>query len=230
MRKMFFLQAVCLVAHFLNAQIAETVVLKPGDDLFEKYNHEIYAYPQFIPGKVYYLSGDSAGGKMNYNNLAGKFQFVDNNGDTLDFAGETNIKYIAIAGDIYYYEKPNFLKQVAAFSVGKLAIKNSLRFADAKKIGAFGVPNSTSRIESLNEFRAYQNHKLISNEEIIFNKEKVFFIGNADNVFLPANRKNILKLYPSIKKNVDAYLDSHSINFQSENDLLDLLKFIEKAR
>jgi hypothetical protein len=212
------------------AQTSETIVLKPGEDLFEKYPGEVYAYPEFKFGKVYYTNGDSAGGKMNYNNLLATIEFVDNKHDTLVFSPESDIKYIIIGEDLFYYNKPEYLIQIAGSATCKLAVKKRLKLGDVKKIGAYGIANSTSTIDSYDELRADQTHKLIHNEELVLVKENFFYLGNEKNVFLPASKKNILKLFPSKKKDIEAYLAVHTIDFKNEADLLLLLDDVVQGR
>jgi hypothetical protein len=212
-------------------QTSETFVLKPGEDLFEKYYKDIFVYPEFKTGKVYYSNGDSAGGKMNYNRFLEVFEFIDNRRDTLIFAVDDKITYVNIQGDIYYYNKPGFLLCVPGTTTScKLATKQSIQLKDVRKIGAFGLASNTSKIESLDQLRSEQTHRLVANEEIIFSKEKRYYFGNEKNFFLPANKKNVLKLLPSKKNEIEGYLMNHNIDFQNEEQLLDLLNFIKNLK
>jgi hypothetical protein len=232
MKKYLLFQSLLFLvsAQVLFGQSSETFVLKPGEDLFEKHYKDVFAYPEFRLGKVYYINGDSAGGKMNYNRFLEIFEFIDNHRDTLVFSPDENIKHINIAGDIYYYNKPDFLLWTAEAASCKLAVKQSVKLKDVRKIGAFGISTSTSKIESLDQLRAEQTHQLIANEEIIFSKEKMFYFSNEKNSFLPANKKNILKYFSSKKKNIEAYLANHNIDFQNETQLLELLNFIQNIK
>jgi hypothetical protein len=231
MKKYYFFIAVFIVfCQTSIAQTSETFVLKPGEDLFEKHFSDVFIYPEFKFGKVFYTNGDSAGGRMNYNRFLEAFEFIDNKWDTLVLSPEENIKYFNIGGDIFYYNKPDYLSYKSGSSFCKLAVKQSVKLKDVKKIGAFGISSSTSKIESLDQLRAEQTHQLVANEEIVFSNEAVYYFGNDQNIFLPASKKNILKLYPSKKKEIETYFANHNIDFRNGNHLSDLLNFIEQSK
>lgn len=227
MKKIIILQIAFIVFSQISlGQSAQTFVLKPGEDLFEKHFNDVFLYPEFKFGKVYYTNGDSAGGRMNYNRFLETFEFIDNKWDTLVLTPGEGIKYFNIGGDIFYYNKPDYLLHKSGSVFCKLAVRENLKLKDVKKIGAFGISTSTSKIESLDQLRAEQTHQLVANEEIIFTKESDFYIGNENNSFLPASKKNILKLFPEKKKSIEAYLENHNVDFRNETQLAELSNFI----
>ena len=71
-------------------------VLTPGD---------IYHYPQFTNGKVFFRDGAKAAARMNFSRLTDQMLFIDPKGDTLELADEITIKFIAIERDTFFMIK-----------------------------------------------------------------------------------------------------------------------------
>ncbi|MBK5272449.1 MAG: hypothetical protein JJE22_15700, partial [Bacteroidia bacterium] len=71
-----------LSSNQLSAQTITTIRVKAGEDFTAVYK-QMYRFPQFTYGKVYFVNKDSAVGRLNYNMLMGKMQFIDKRGDTL---------------------------------------------------------------------------------------------------------------------------------------------------
>ena len=97
--KKYFEQFILLLIWFavlytnqLSAQTLTTITVKPGEDLTAIYK-QMYRFPQFMYGKVYFMNKDSAKGRLNYNILMGKMQFIDKRGDTLVLSDDNPIRF-----------------------------------------------------------------------------------------------------------------------------------------
>jgi hypothetical protein len=70
--------------------------------------------------------------------------------------------------------------------------------------------------------------KLSNNETITFTKKTSFFIGDEANLFVVANKKNLLKLLTKQKgEAVEEFLKQKEINFEKREDLLALFSFLQ---
>lgn len=188
---------------------------------------EGYRYPSFMPSRVYFNNGDSAGGKLNYNYLLQTMQFIGPKNDTLVITDEKNINHIAIGLDSFFYDN-GYYEWVASSATARLGIKRSLKTAGAQKLGAFGIPSATSKIESEDVIRDVNTQKLDISEEIIFTKQKAYFVSEMKNHFVAANKKNIARLFPG--KNIEDYITTNKLNLNKEQDLIDLFVYANKTK
>ena len=78
-----FVLAFCCRAHAQDS----TIIIKAGMSFNESVSiTDLYEYPQFVYGKVFFKPGDSSAGRLNYNRLLDQMQFIDFKGDTLNIA------------------------------------------------------------------------------------------------------------------------------------------------
>src|SRR5215210_5503561 len=113
------------------SQTTERIIVKAGQSLYDVHK-EIYRYPNFKEGKVYFLDGGLSVGKLNYNFISEAMQFINPTGDTLSLADEATIKYITIENDTFYYDK-GYLEGLINSGSVKLAIKQKIKFTDTYK-------------------------------------------------------------------------------------------------
>ena len=82
-----------------------TITVKAGTSFSESVSiTDLYEYPQFVYGKVFFRQGDSTVARLNYQRLSDAMQFIDFKGDTLDIAYAGTIKFFRINNDIFYYD------------------------------------------------------------------------------------------------------------------------------
>lgn len=213
------------------AQNLQKITIHPGENLSaQDFNRLVYQYPAFVFGKMHFRNDDSAGGYINYNLFLGAFQFVNNEGDTLVVTDQENIKDVVIGSSKFLYQNKEFLQVTAELACCKLGERSYVKIADKRKKGAFNL-TTIANIESDDAFRAdYKSHSLMINEDIILIKGTIFYLSNRNGDFLPANRKNVLKLFPKQQSQIEAYLERNDINFQNETDINNLLRFLESLK
>ncbi len=207
-----------------SAQTSKTITIKAGEDISSIYK-QMYRFPQFVYGKVYFLNNDSASGRLNYNMLMKKMQFIDKRGDTLVLAYNNPIRLVAIDTNIFYCNGEECIELLAGYSPAELAVAYRLKLADEQKIGAYGLPTSSQTIENANSF-VENNYKLLVGKELVFTKQTQYYFIDANKHFLIANKKNLLKLLPGQTSRIDVYLKSHDIDFKNEKELKDLFLFL----
>ena len=141
---LLFVLAFCCRSHAQDSNI----VIKAGKSFNESIAFtDLYQYPQFVTGKVFFKSGDSGMAKLNYNRLLDDIQFIDPKGDTLNLVNAATIRFIRIDVDVFYYDN-GYVKLIKDTNEIKLAAKQTLLVSGKDKIGAYGVPNPTSAIDS----------------------------------------------------------------------------------
>lgn len=185
-----------------------------------------YVYPQFTNGTVFFRNNTQSSARLNLSLLTGEMQFIDSRGDTMAIDNEATVRHVVVQADTFYFDKV-FVQLIQANPVAKLAKQDELRIGDIKKMGAYGQSSSISSISTVTSVRSSNlMQDLTVNKEMVIVKERNYFFGTPYNHFLPANRRNLLKLFGTHQKAISQYLTKHKPNFRNEADLIALLAFI----
>ena len=206
------------------SQTTELITVKAGQSLYDLHK-EIYRYPNFKEGKVYFLEGGLSAGKLNYNFISEAMQFISPTGDTLSLADEPTIKYVTVEKDTFYYDK-GYLEGLINAGTVKLAIKQKIKFKDTYKIGAFGTASPTLRTENEKTYMGDNRYNLIIAEDLIFVKEKDYYLNVRFRDFVIVTKKNLIKLFPKQKDNIESFLKENNINLRVESDLKKLVQYL----
>ena len=196
---------------------------------------KIYRFPNFTQGKVYFRDGSVTSATLNYNFLNGHIEFISSNGDTLALVKEQilNLKTVVIDSSRFYsHSVYGYMEQIASNETGKILKKQDYKVYKREKIGGYEQPSSTSAIESYSSFTSADGSILTSlnvRENITLKRVKLFFFGDEYNTFLPATKKNLLKMYPKSKSQLQSYLKESEVDFNNEADLKKLIASLEPA-
>lgn len=205
------------------------VRIKPGENAAKIMAKEIYVYPEFTQGNAIFRDGKVNSGKLNYNMLVNEMHFINENGDTLSLTNEKTLRYLAIGADTFYYDN-FFLQQLASGESLKLLRRRRIKIADKQKIGAYDQPTSNSAINSYSTFSdGLRMYNLNVREEVIMNKQTLYFFGDKYNSFLPATRKSLLKFFGKNHQLIENYLDNNHPDFNNEQDLLKMVQVLNKG-
>jgi hypothetical protein len=232
------LSGLCLTGNFLSlAQSSQLYEVKAGE-IFKQVMplKERYGYETFQEGEVSFTDGKSTKGRFNYNYFYDTMEFISAKGDTLLLADTHRIHKLAIGQDLYmYYYKQGYFQQIAKFAQIKLARKRQLLLKEiiSKKPYPNGYEHSGSPIAGislLNPQTAYAiNYNRVYDhpcqEDLLFTKETSFYLIDKNQRIYPATKPTLLKLYPKNRKKINHYLQTNSINFKKEEDLLKLLSY-----
>src|SRR5215203_2555696 len=205
-------------------QTSELITVKAGQSLYDVHK-EIYRYPNFKEGKVYFLDGGLSAGRLNYSFMSEAMQFIGPTGDTLSLSDEPTIKYVTIEKDTFYYDK-GYLEGLINAGTVKLAVKQKIKFKDTHKIGAFGTASPTVRTENEKTYMGDNRYNLVIAEDLIFVKEKEYYLNVRFRDFVLINKKNLIKLFPNQKDNIESFLKENNINLRVENDLKKLMQYL----
>ena len=217
----------------LRAQDSTLVTIKAGNKIKDVLTPaDIFSYPQFTSGKVFFKDGSKAVAKLNYNRLSDQMLFIDPKGDTLELADENTIKFIAIDKDTFYYDE-GYVKIIADYGAVKLAEKQIWVVADVRKVGTHNSAKSSVAITSLgtysDEGARAKSYDLVINENTIIRKETQYFFGDANNRFVRTGKKRLLLLLPKDELSIETYLKENKVNFDKKEDLLRIVQFIGQS-
>ena len=186
---------------------------------------DVYYYPRFTKGKVFFKDGTKSEAKLNYSNLLDEIQFINAKGDTLGLADEVTINYIAVEKDSFYFDK-GYVRLLAGNNLIRLAVKQIWTARAIGKKAGYDAVDPLASISSYNAYIAFGTlYNLSVNEDTDLTKAEQYFFGNKDNHFLPAGKKNLFILFPEQRKQLEKYLRENNINYGDKDDLMKLISF-----
>ena len=191
---------------------------------------DIFYYPQFTSGKVFFRDGRKAMAKMNFTRLYDEMLFINPKGDTLAVADEKTIKFIIVDQDTFYYDE-GYVRIIVDYGDVKLAEKQIWVVADTRKIGTHNKSTSTVAITPLSNYsddgiaRA-KSYDLLINEDMVIRKETQYYFGDQNNHFVRAGKKKLLLLFPKEQLDLENYLKENKVNFDKKDDLKKLAQFL----
>ena len=217
----FFLNSI------VGAQKRKTYTINPGVKATEVIPaDELFLYPNFTTGKVYFKTGTNSPGLLNYNFLLAEMQFIDPKGDTLSLADEITIGYIAFTRDTFYYDN-GYLKFIRNSGEFKLAQKQFFVLANKEKIGAMGIKTSSSSIDTYTRLpgnNRFKSNGLVAQEVLTLARYDLYYFGDKFNHFKRLNKKNLIEAYPAKAKEIRDYFKENSLKETKEQDLVKLME------
>ena len=231
MKSLLLLFSILISCTGLLAQDSIYVTIKSGDRIHEGLTSaDLYYYPQFTNGEVFFKGGTKAKGKVNYSRLFDQMLFIDGKGDTLALAEERTIKFIAVNKDTFYYDE-GFVRIIADNKFVKLAEKQLWVVTDIRKPGPHNTSTSTIGVTSVRTFR--QGNDAVRNplkldEDIVLRKETRYYFGDEYNHFIRASKKGLFELFNKKQRSIENYLKENKVNFDKRDDIEKLFQFISK--
>ncbi len=215
-------------AKFACAQDATTIFIPADENVSNVLTpQKIFRYPEFINGKIFFKNGTMTQALLNYNYLIGEIEFISPKKDTLAIGKDQmpTIKKILIDTTTFFYNR-GYVELVMENTVGKLLKNEKFNVVKREKIGGYNQPSSTTAIDSYDNFNPTYgipelNLKIRENITLVLKTD--YFFGNDYDLVLPANKKNIYKVYPAKKDRIDKYLKDNPVNYSNLSDLEKLL-------
>ena len=220
---LLFCLACCCRSHAQDSLI----IIRAGSSFHESVSlADQFQYAQFLAGKVFFKSGDSTVAKLNYHRFLDEMQFIDNKGDTLNIVNAATIRLIRISNDVFYFDE-GWVKLIKDSNGIKFAEKQTLTLTGKNKIGAYGMSDGTSAIDSYGTLIDQKGvFKLIPREDITLTKKTQYYFGDKYNQFVWAIRKNLLRQFSKQSGTLNTYLKEKNVNLNSREDLEKLHQFL----
>lgn len=207
----------------------EVVNVKADQEINQVFTvKDLYRYEQFLLGMVQFRDGTSAEAKLNYHKLFEQMLFIDDKGDSLAVGNPETIKSITIGKDTFYYNKEFFVELISSTSSVRLAKRQVLQQIDEQKIGAYGQSyTNNSTVANKNYYTVDGKPRLNVGEGTLFSQKSEYYMSYKQDDFVLATKKNVEKLFDDKAKDVKSYIKTNSINFANENDLKNLMQFVQ---
>jgi hypothetical protein len=211
----------------LPAQEKINISVKQGEDINSLLSDSQFLFSEFQPVQVYLKKGGASKAQMNYNLLTSEMLFIDDKGDTLALSNIADISQIAFDKRRFIHTSKGFLELLASSPTGaELLTARSIKKADRKKIGAYGMVSGVSSIENVNTLSDnFETRKLDAHEVLLFRRINIFYLSTDGRKYRVANRSAFLKTFSAHKPKIEEYLQQQPVDFTQEEEVIRLFNF-----
>lgn len=218
----------------LGASAQESKIYKVNsiEDNKEELIRDTYRYPQFAAGVVHFKNGAATKARLNYHRFYDQVLFISPKGDTLALVDPGSYKYIAIGADTFYVQEEGYAERLTHYGGVNLLRKYIIEVAGREKKGGYGTYSSTTAVESRSQYTG-EDGRLVPlqvDENTIYKGKSLYFLSDAFNNIFPATKKNFYNLFSKQEKRLKEYLDTHKVNFFHEQDLLQLMAYLQEDK
>ena len=229
MKVLLSLLFVLVYATTLFSQNTSLVTVKAGSNAMDVLTPvDVFYYPQFSDGKVFFKDGTVAALKMNYNRLLDEMHFIDPKGDTLAVADEKTVKLITIGEDSFYYDQ-GYVRNIVGDSTVKLASRQVWTVVGNNKRGAYNSSSSSAAISSKSSYyNSTGMYKINVDQDVVLSKTEHYYFGDKYNHFVLAGKKTLLMLFPKEERRIAMFLSENKVDFNNRNDLEKTVRFVEQ--
>lgn len=212
------------------AQQQKKYTIQPGESLFEVVpKDEMYAYPSFQNGVVYFRNGVRSAARLNYNFINEEILFVSPANDTLTILNPNEVKSVSIGSDQFFYATNRFVKLDTVIGDTKIGIAGFFVVIGKRKVGAYGS-TTDGGTDSYGSFVTPANVKLDLVPSIVTTiaRRNALFIGNKFNQFIVVTKKNIFSFYAEKEVILVKYLDNTKVDFSSRQHIVQLIEYMSR--
>ncbi|HEY9048738.1 MAG TPA: hypothetical protein VIN08_22695 [Ohtaekwangia sp.] len=215
-----------LFSGIATAQDDQKYVVKEGTRPKDTFSYaDIYLFPTFTSGKVYFKNNHVGSGMMNFNRFTREIDFIQGK-DTLALSDTETIKNVAIGNDVFYYQADiGYVQRMAENANVMFGKMESIDVADRRRQPNSGTSSTTSNGSYNSQITTGAGTasglalKMVEKVDIIYRKKTHYYFRNAKGSFVKADKKSLLKAYPDKKEALNQYLLQNEVDFQNAESL-----------
>jgi len=186
-----------------------------------------YFFSSLVKGRVLYHDGSIFNYPLNYDLLMNEMIFSPSENKVLAFAQPSMVKEVEIGNYVFIQKNNLFYELIIRDSIALLALHKLNVSAD--KIGAYGLVNSTSSIDTYTSLDlSYATVKLSPNVKINESKSTVYYLLINNKLKLISNPKNIYKIFPKLKPEIKQFIENRKLSFKEQKSLIEIVEFINQ--
>jgi hypothetical protein len=226
MKKSIIFIYTVLLSSGLFAQRYESVTVKAYTRVGDYFPvAERYLYPAFMKGSVYLTDKTVIDRKMNYNLLKGEVEYVKGR-DTLTIDDKKELRMVVVDRDTFLYN--NGYNRIIHHGTLLVAMKDRIELEAVGKQSATGVPMRTGASSDYSSKTLGKNiQNLVPSEDMIFKRGVKYFIIYPYGEMKEFKKKAILEIFPYNESDIQEYLKSDRVNFDSKEDIIRFAGFLE---
>ncbi len=208
----------------LTAQKGALYKAEVGQRLNEVITFEdMYVYPEFTPGNVYYSQGVVNPAYLNYNLVISGIEFIDEFRDTLSIANTDQIDSLTIGEDTYYIFEGQYYRMLTKGERVTLFNKRSITFRNASQSSTTSSSKNYAGVTYGNRF---QENNFRFETDMVFWFDSEYILRKQDGETIPMRKGKVLSAFPSQRSDIKSFLKSEDIDLDEESDLKKLVDFI----
>lgn len=168
-----------------------------------------YLMPVFGEGMVYFNGQPPAQGQLNICALDNSLRFIGDDGRELAATNPENIVRVQIDTVFFLRSKEIFYRQFPVSGDTGVALLRNVRIMTDAKPAAYGGTSMTSSVREYSAvFTDGMTHKLEGRTNYPYDVQEKIYLYKGNNVY-PLTKKNLKKLLPEKKEEIDLYFKSH---------------------
>lgn len=178
------------------------------------WKNEIYHLPEFQKGSVTLATGFKLKETLhlNYNIYYERMDFLQKSGDTTSIGNPQQVKLIEIGSRTFYHDYKSGYYEVLVESSVSLASKPTLSLVRTE--------GNCGDVSLALETRG----AVMDCDRLYVKKTLLAFIDQNNKIWSPS-RASLIKLFPSHRKEILAYLLEQDVDFESEKDVIKLYTY-----
>ena len=169
-----------------------------------------YMLPEFGQGMVYFSDQGPAQGKMNICAVDQTLRFLDNNGQELS-SNAANITRVVIDDVVFVRVDDAYYRLCPISDELTVAFRRDVEILRDVRRGAYGTESRTSAIREVGSLQAdgmmYTLQRAANYPYHVTESCALYQAGS----IVPLNKRNLRKLFPDRKDDLDAWLKTHAI-------------------
>lgn len=167
-----------------------------------------YMMPDFGQGMVFFYGQAPAQGKLNICALDHTLRFLDNNGKELEATNEENIVKVQIDTVTFLRNQGIYFRLCPVTLDMGVALRRDVTLLKDVKQGAFGTTSQTSSIKEYGTIIADGvSYDIEKTKEYPYRISETLFLYKGNTV-VAFNKRNLRKLFPARKDEIDAWFKS----------------------
>ena len=180
-----------------------------------------YLMPEFGDGMVYFSGQRPAEGKLNICAVDNTLRFMDK-GKELSAASDDNVVRVRIDTVNFMHTQGVYYRMYPVTAGIGLALRREVRLKQGAKTGAYGTTSQTSSIQEKSTLYADGVAYSLSGTHQYEVSETLYFYKGDE--ILPLNKRNLRRLFPSHKEDIDAFFKLGNSLPTTTAELLPLLR------
>lgn len=163
-----------------------------------------YLMPSFGHGLVYFYGQAPAEGELNICALDHTLRFKDKDGTELSATNDQNIVKVVIEGVYFLRSKEFFYRQYPVTSDYGVALKRDVVILRDAKTDSYGMVSQTSSVKEYGSIYADGVSYDLGGRNYPYKVSETPFLYQGNTV-LPLTKRNLKKLFPERKAEIDAW-------------------------
>jgi hypothetical protein len=207
------------------AQEPQAIKINQATDIAEFFGESRWLFPAFETGTVF-LQQSRAQATLNYDLLMEQVFFIDAKKDTLALQNINDVVIIQVGKRYFKYYNKAFVEVMHRRGLNELWMRRQIKKTDTQKTGAYGLPSATSAATNINAIDAGNRFREINvTEWVKYARRVTFYLTDEAGKTRVANKSGFTKAFPKKKKQIETYLKTQPVNFESLTDLKRLFDF-----